>query len=127
MAVLRLLYVAPTYEEAKRDADAFLTPLLRYICEGKPKSYYLDEDEEGATDIDLDWEFWRKRLILLAGSPEQVAEQLHELDEYGIDTIALLTQTLSLGSGAGILSHKQTMASLELFGSKVAPLFANGK
>ena len=127
MAALRLLYVAPTYEKAKRDADAFLTPLLRYICEGKPKSYYLDEDEEGATDIDLDWEFWRKRLILLAGSPEQVAEQLHELDEYGIDTIALLTQTLSLGSGAGILSHKQTMASLELFGSKVAPLFANGK
>ena len=126
MAALRLCYVAPSYEEAKRDADHIFAPSMRQTCKGMPKSFYLDEDEERATDIDMDWKFWRKRLLILAGSPEQVAEQLHELDEYGLDTIALLTQ-FGTSSGAAMLSHKQTMASLELFGTKVAPLFANGR
>ena len=30
---------------------------------------------------DRNWEFFRKHLMFLAGSPEQVAEQIHELKE----------------------------------------------
>ena len=127
ITALKMLYVAPTYEEAKRDADHILTTYLNDFGPGTnaPKSYILDEDEEDAPPPDQDWEFWRKRLMILAGSPEQVAEQLYECEErFGFDTIALY----SYGTvGQDMLSHKQIMSSLDLFASKVLPLFANGK
>ena len=125
VGALRLVYVAPSYEEAKRDADQFFTPYLAQACRSRPQSYYVDEDEDAAADIDLNWEFLRERLLLLAGSPEQVAEQIHELDEIcGIDTIALWTQAARAGDG---LSHKKIMSSLELFAEKVLPLFSAKK
>ena len=123
---LKLFYVAPTYEEAKRDTDHLYTPHMTNYTRDAPSSFYLDEGEERPND--MDWEFWRKRLIIIAGSPEQVAEQIHELDEgFGLDTLALWTQASSNRAGAGNLTHKQTMRSIELFATKVAPLFANGK
>ena len=121
VAALKLCYVAPTYEEAKRDADHLFTPMLTRFVVGAPSTYWLDEGE--GTPEDTDWEFWRKHLMIIAGSPEQVAEQVHELDErYDLDTLATWTQ-----AGAGNLTHKQTMRSLDLFATKVLPLFADGK
>ena len=125
VGALRLVYVAPTYEEAKRDADQFFTPYLTQACRSRPRSYYVDEDEEVAEDVDMNWEFFRERFLLLAGSPEQVAEQIHEFDEIcGVDTIALWTQAARAGDG---LSHAKIMSSLDLFATKVAPLFADGR
>ncbi len=116
---LRMVYVAPSYEEAKRDADRFFTPLYRQACLSRPASYWLDEGEEGAPNMDLDWEFFREQLLILAGSPEQVAEQIQQLNEIsGVDDIILWTETEGM-------SHKKIMASLELFAAKVAPLFAD--
>ena len=69
--------------------------------------------------MDLDWEFFREQLLILAGSPEQVAEQIQQLNEIsGVDDIILWTETEGM-------SHKKIMASLELFAAKVAPLFAD--
>ena len=123
---LKLFYVAPTYEEARRDTDHLYTPHMSNYTAEAPSSFYLDEGEEKPED--MDWEFWRKRHVIIAGSPEQVAEQIHELDEgLGLDTLALWTQASSNRGGAGMLTHKQTMRSIELFATKVLPLFANGK
>ena len=120
VAVLRMAYVAPSYEEAKRDADQFFTPYMQRLCRRRPQDYYLDEGQEMPANGDFDWEFFRKQLLVLAGSPEQVAEQIHELDEIcGMDPIGLWME-------AGGMSHQKIMSSLDLFGAKVAPLCANG-
>ena len=125
ITALRLFYVAPSYEEAKRDADHILTPYLRRFGRYAPKDYFLDDDDKPRPISDLDWEYFRKQLMIIAGSPEQVAEQLHETEErYGIDTIALHPNATD---GPDIFSHKQIMSCLDLFASKVLPLFANGK
>ena len=123
---LKLFYVAPTYEEAKRDTDHLYTPHMGNYGPSSLYNYVLDEDEEMPKV--QDWEFWRKRNMIIAGSPEQVAEQLHEVDErYHLENLALWTQGSSNRPGAGLLTHKQTMRSIELFSTKVLPLFANGK
>ena len=128
VTALKLLYVAPSYEEAKRDADHIFTPFLQWFCTEKPHNYHLDDDEEPRPESELDWEFFRKRLMILAGSPEQVAEQIHELDErFSLDTLALWTEATGPQGGTGLLDHKQIMSSLDLFASKVAPLFPNGR
>jgi alkanesulfonate monooxygenase SsuD/methylene tetrahydromethanopterin reductase-like flavin-dependent oxidoreductase (luciferase family) len=127
VTALKLLYVAPSYEEAKRDADHIFTPFLQWFCTEKPHNYHLDDDEEPRPESELDWEFFRKRLMIIAGSPEQVAEQIHELDErFSLDTLALWTEATGPQGGTGLLDHKQIMSSLDLFASKVAPLFPNG-
>ena len=128
VTALKFLYVAPTYEEAKRDADFILTPYVQSFCARMPHSFILDDDEEARPASDMDWEFFRKHHMILAGSPEQVAEQIHEIDEgYSLDSLALWTGATGPQGGAGILNHKQIMSSLDLFASKVAPKFSNGR
>ena len=128
VTALRFVYVAGSYEEAKRDAGEFFTTYVTRSSEGRPPSYFVDDGEDESAHVDMSWEFWRKKLMILAGTPEQVAEQIHELDETcNIDTIALWTQAAYLRAGTEILSHKKTMSSLELFATKVAPLFADAK
>ena len=118
VGALRMAFVAPSYEKAKRDADQFFTPYIARACRGRPQSYYMDDGADVPADVDLDWEFFRKQQLIIAGSPEQVAEQIHELEEIcGLDFIALWME-------AGGISHKKIMSSLDLFASKVAPLFA---
>ena len=128
VTALRLVYVADSYEEAKRDADYFLTTYLTESCTGRPPGYFVDDSEDESASIELNWEYWREKLMILAGTPDQVAEQIQELEETcGIDTIALWTQAAFGRFGTEIISHKKTMASLELFATKVLPQFANEK
>ena len=118
VGALRMVYVAPSYEEAKRDTDHIFTPHYVSASHSRPLSYWSEEGEEVTEHTDRNWEFFRKHLMFLAGSPEQVAEQIHELKETcGFDYISL-----SLERG---MSHKKVMKSLDLFASKVAPLFAD--
>jgi len=119
IGILRLVYVAPSYEEAKRDADQFFTPHYQEACKTRPASYWSDGSESEARNVDLDWEFLRDQLLILAGSPEQVVEQIQQLkDISGTDYIILWTEARGM-------SHKKIMSSLELFATKVAPLFAD--
>ena len=114
---LRYAYVAPTYEEAKRDVDSMYTPGMRRACLRRPAEYYTDEGEPEPNESDLDFDFFTKRHLILAGSPESVAEQINELENTcNLDFIGLWTQ-------AGGLSHTKIMNSLELFAAKVAPHF----
>jgi alkanesulfonate monooxygenase SsuD/methylene tetrahydromethanopterin reductase-like flavin-dependent oxidoreductase (luciferase family) len=116
---LRYAYVAATYEEAKKDVDRMYTTGMRRACLRRPAEYYVDEGEPEPVESDLDFDFFTDRKLILAGSPEDVVEQIHELDETcGLDFIGLWTQ-------AGGLSHKKIMTSLDLFASKVAPRFSN--
>ena len=116
--VMRIAYVAPTYEQAKKEVDHLVTPFYAGQFEKRPASYWYNEGEKIPERVDLNWEFYRKHHLLLAGSPEDVAEQIHELQEVaGVNYITLWME----GQG---LTHKQIMSSTELFGSKVAPLFA---
>jgi alkanesulfonate monooxygenase SsuD/methylene tetrahydromethanopterin reductase-like flavin-dependent oxidoreductase (luciferase family) len=118
VGALRMVYVAPSYEEAKRDTDAFFTPIMKYVCSNRPQDYYLDEGGKMPANGELDWEFFRKQLLILAGTPEQVKEQIHELGETcGLDFIGVWME-------AGGMSHQKIMSSLDLFADKVAPQFA---
>ena len=118
--VMRIVHVADTYEQAKKEFDHLLTPFYAGQFEKRPISYWFNEGEKVPESVDLNWEFYRKHHLVLAGSPDDVAEQIHELHEVaGVNYITLWME----GQG---LTHKQIMSSTELFGSKVAPLFANG-
>ena len=121
VGAMRMTFVAPSYEEAKRDADQFFTPAIERACRRRPQSYYSDEGGEVAGGIDLNWEFFREQLLIIAGTPEQVTEQIQELDEIcGLDFIALWMES-------GGISHKKIMSSIDLFSEKVLPNFADGK
>ena len=117
---LRYAYVAPTYEEAKRDVDSMYTLGMRRACLRRPAEYYTDEGEPEPMESDLDYDFFVKRHLILAGSPDSVAEQISVLEETcNLDFIGLWTQS-------GGLSHTKIMNSIELFAAKVAPQFAEG-
>ncbi len=119
--VIRLAYVAPTYEEAKKVTDPLFTPFFARQFERRPMSYWQDEGGAIPERTDMDWEFFRKQLLILAGSPEQVAEQVQELcEKCGINYITLWME------GPG-LSHDKIMSSIDLFGSQVMPRFADDK
>ena len=119
IGALRMVYVANTYEEAKRDADSFFTPLYASSSRRRPPSYWFDGEEATAKSLDLDWEFFRKQLLILAGSPEQVIEQIEELREVsGIDHLLVWTETMGM-------EHRKVMSSLGLIAEKVAPAFAH--
>lgn len=117
--VIRLAYVAPTYEEAKEQTDTLFTPFFARQFERRPMSYWQDEGGAIPKRTDMDWEFYRKQQLILAGSPEQVAEQVQELrEECGVNYITLWME------GPG-LSHEKIMSSIELFGSQAMPRFAD--
>lgn len=119
--VIRLAYAAPTYEEAKKETDPLFTRFFNRQFERRPMSYWRSEGEAIPERTDMDWEFYRKQQLILAGSPEQVAEQIQELrEECGVNYITLWME------GPGF-SHEKIMSSIELFGSKVMPRFAGDK
>ena len=114
-----MVYVANTYEEAKRDADSFFTPLCASSSRRRPPSYWFDGEEATAKSLDLDWEFFRQQLLVLAGSPEQVIEQIQELGEVsGINYLLVWTETMGM-------DHRKVMSSLGLIAEKVAPAFTH--
>ncbi len=119
--VVRLAYVAPTYEEAKKKTDPLFTPFFARQFSRRPMSYWRNEGGAIPARTGMDWEFYRKQQLILAGSPEQVAEQVQELrEECGVEYVTLWME------GPG-LSHDKIMSSIELFGSQVMPRFAVGK
>ena len=87
--VLRQFYVAPTMEEARRVYEPYFLEMIRYRAADpwRAMQAFLDPGEEARPGQALDWEFlWNRCLI--AGSPENVLEQIQELHEVsGVGTI----------------------------------------
>ena len=87
--VLRQFYVAPTMEEARKVYEPYFLEMIRYRAADpwRAMQAFLDPGEEARPGQALDWEFlWNRCLI--AGSPENVLEQIQELHEVsGVGTI----------------------------------------
>jgi alkanesulfonate monooxygenase SsuD/methylene tetrahydromethanopterin reductase-like flavin-dependent oxidoreductase (luciferase family) len=120
-AVSRPVHVAPTMEEARK---TFEIPVVRQrefqLYNRDPGAYMRHLYGESAEVIPqrpaISWELLLER-AMLAGPPEHVVEQVHELREVcGIENFITFMD-------AGGVPHDKIMRSLELFGTKVMPAF----
>ena len=88
--VVRQVYVAPTMEEARKTFEPCITTMMRYRAADPWRAIqaFMNPGEEVTPDMALDWDFlWNRCLI--AGSPDNVIEQIQELEEIaGIGTLA---------------------------------------
>ena len=87
---------------------------MRGSAAGLALQAFLDPGEEATPEMKLDWDFlWNRALI--AGSPEQVVEQIQELEEIsGVGT--LLTSVAHEG-----IPQDKVMRCLELLNERVIP------
>ncbi len=126
-AASRPVHVAPTMEEARRN---FEIPVIRqrefqqvnsqlrntsqtYLENMKKRS---GDTPESTAPAKITWESLREHQML-AGSPEDVVKQIHELREVcGIEYVSTFMD-------AGGVPHDKIMQSIELFGTKVMPRF----
>ncbi len=114
--VLRNVFVAPTMEEARRIYAPYVEQMFRYRAADPWRALqaFLDPGEEPNSGMGLNWDFLLKRVII-AGSPQNVIEQIQELEEItGIGTI--LASTAHEG-----LPQEHILSSLELLGEHVVP------
>ena len=115
-AVLRNLYVAPTMEAARREAEAAVLSAFIYNDPFRGRDVFTNPGEELRPGATLDWEFLEPR-SLLVGPPEHVAERVHELVEVcGLET--LLVEHAHPG-----IPQRLILRNLELFATKVMPAF----
>lgn len=114
--VLRNLYVAPTMEAARREAEAPILSAFIYNDPFRGREVFTNPGEELPPGTKLDWEFLEPR-NLLVGSPEHVAERVQELAEVcGLET--LLVEHAHPG-----IPQRLILRNLELFATKVMPAF----
>ena len=115
-AVLRNLYVAPTMEAARREAEPALLPAFIYNDPFRGREVFTNPGEELPPGAKLDWEFLEPR-TLLVGPPEHVAERVHEPREVcGLES--LLVEHAHPG-----IPQRLILRNLELFATKVMPAF----
>lgn len=119
LSLVRDVYVADTMEQARADFEQALLTSYRWICHwrGLNNLREIDEDITGRT---LDFDFLDER-NLLVGTPDQVAEKVHELGEE-LDLQDLLLWTTHPG-----MDHGKAMRSFELFAEKVMPQFTGNQ
>ena len=116
LSLVRDVYVADTMEQARADFEQALLTSYRWICHwrGLNNLREVDEDITGRT---LDYDFLAER-NLLVGTPDHVAEKIHELQT------ELNLRDLMLWTTHPGLEHTKAMRSFELFAEKVMPRFA---
>ena len=114
--VLRQLYVAPTMEQARKIYEPYFTEMIRYRAADPWRALqaFLDPGEEATSDMSLDWDFlWNRCLI--AGSPENVVEQIQELQEVsGVGTI--MASVVHEG-----FPHDKVVKCIDLLSERVIP------
>lgn len=115
-AVMRSTYVAPSMEEARREAEAGIMSAYIFNDPFRGRQVFTNPGEELDSDVKLDWDFLEPR-TLLVGSPDNVAEKIQELQE-----VCNLDYLLVEFAHAGIPLNK-TLQNLENFGTKVMPRF----
>ena len=114
--VLRQVYVAPTMEQARKIYEPYFVNMIRYRAADpwRAMQAFLDPNEAANPNQKLDWDFlWNRCLI--AGSPENVVEQIQQLHETsGVGTI--IASVVHEG-----FPQEQTLKCLELLNEKVIP------
>ncbi|MFQ5933807.1 MAG: LLM class flavin-dependent oxidoreductase, partial [Dehalococcoidia bacterium] len=115
-AVLRHTYVAPTVEEARADSEKGIMGTFIFNDPFRGLQVFMNPGEEVTPDMKMNWDFLEPR-TLLVGSPERVAERIHEHQELcGLDH-------LLMGFAHTGVPQRKTLRNLELFATKVMPLF----
>ena len=115
-AVMRSTYVASSMEGARREAEAGIMSAFIFNDPFRGRQVFTDPDEELDPSVKLDWDFLEPR-TLLVGSPDHVAERIHELRE-----VCSLEYLLVEFAHPG-LSQRKMLQNLENFGNKVMPRF----
>ncbi len=119
-AVMRSTYVASSMEEARRDAEAGIMSAFIFNDPFRGRQVFTNPDEELAPNVNLDWNFLQSR-TLLVGSPDNVAEQVQELQE-----VCNLDYLLVEFAHAGI-PRRKTLQNLENFATRVMPRFHSSR
>ncbi len=117
-AVMRSTYVADSMEEARRDAEEGIMSSFVFNDPFRGRQVFTNPGEVLDPDVNLDWDFLEPR-TLLVGSPEQVTEKVHELQE-----VCNLDYLLVEFSHKGIPLRK-SLKNLESFATKVMPHFTD--
>ena len=115
-AVMRSTYVAPSMEEARRDAEEGIMSAFIFNDPFRGRQVFTNPGEVLADEVKLDWDFLEPR-TLLVGSPENVVEKVQELRE-----VCYLDYLLVEFTHMGIPLSK-TLKNLEMFAAKVMPQF----
>ena len=116
-AVMRSTYVASSMEEARRDAERGIMSAFIFNDPFRGRQVFTNPDEVLDDDVKLDWDFLEPR-TLLVGSPENVVEKVHELQEV-CNLDYLLVEFTHMG-----IPLSKTLKNLEAFATKVMPRFA---
>ena len=116
--VMRSTYVASSMEEARREAEAAIMSSFTYNDPFRGRQVFTNPGEELDSSVKLDWDFLEPR-TLLVGSPDNVAEKVHELQET-CNLEYLLVEFTHPG-----LPLLKTLKNLENFATKVMPRFTD--
>ena len=119
-AVMRSTYVAPSMEEARRDAEEGIMSAFIFNDPFRGRQVFTNPGEVLPPEVELDWDFLEPR-SLLVGSPENVVEKVQELQE-----VCHLDYLLVEFTHMGIPLSK-TLRNLENFAAKVMPRFAGDR
>ena len=117
-AVMRSTYVAPTMEQARREAEAGIMSAFIFNDPFRGRQVFTNPGEELDDAVKLDWDFLEPR-TLLVGPPDHVAERIDELRQ-----VCNLDYLLVEFTHAGIPLHR-TLRNLENFATKVMPHFTD--
>ena len=116
--VMRSTYVASSMEEARRDAEEGIMSAFIFNDPFRGRQVFTNPDEDLDPSVQLDWDFLEPR-TLLVGSPDNVIEKVHELQEV-CNLEYLLVEFAHMG-----MPLKKTLKNLEAFATKVMPRFAD--
>lgn len=120
VAVLRDLFVTETMAEAERLGGDGIVRYMRWVCEfrGLGNHRYPGEElPETEGKLDLLTYDWLHPRNMLFGTPEYVAEKIHEMKK------KLNLQTLLVWSSFPGVPHEAAMDSITMFTEQVMPLF----
>ena len=119
-AVMRSTYVASSMEQARKEAEAAIMSSFVYNDPFRGRQVFTNPEEELDPGVKLDWDFLEPR-TLLVGSPDNVAEKVHELREVCNLDYLLVEFT---HPGMPIL---RSLKNLEAFATKIMPRFTGGQ
>ena len=117
-AVMRSTYVASSMEEARRDAEVGIMSFFVFNDLFRGRQVFTNPDEVLDPSMKLDWDLLKPR-TLLVGSPENVVEKVHELQE-----VCNLDHLLIDFSHMGVPLGK-TLKNLETFATQVMTRFTD--